>query len=111
MPTGSSEPASYSGIRSRWLVRTHAGRPDSPGRMFGRPPARLLTPVRSPKSPKPECASEPPSGLADSVGLHFGVVAEKGDLGAIGVPAGNESLALLVRPQATITGATTADAT
>src|SRR5260370_372625 len=64
--------------------------------MFGPPPARLLRPSRSLGSPKPECASEPPSGLAAAVGLQLGAGVEIGVGVAIGVPAGGGRLALLV---------------
>src|ERR1700694_3676629 len=96
MPTRCTAPARYSGIRNSWPVPTLACRPDSPGRMFGPPPARLLTPLRSPKSPKLECALEPPSGLAGTIRLQLGIGVEIGIGVAIGVPAGGRRLALLV---------------
>src|ERR1700730_3828068 len=96
MPTRCTAPARYSGIRNSWPAPTHAGRPDSPGRMFAPPRARLLTPLRSPKSPKLECALEPPSGLSAPIGLQFGVGAEIGIGVAPGVPPGGRRLALLV---------------
>src|SRR5882757_7744929 len=96
MPTRCTAPARYSGIRNSWPVPTLAGRPDSPGRMFGPPPARLLTPLRSPKSPKLERALESPSGLAGTIGLQLGIGVEIGIGVAIGVPAGGRRLALLV---------------
>src|SRR6202022_2785485 len=59
-------------------------------------PARRLRPSRSPKSPEPECASEPPSGFLAAIRLQLGVGAEIGVGVAIGVPAGGRRLALLV---------------
>src|SRR3954469_4040996 len=102
MPTRCTAPARYTGIRNNWPVPTHAGRPDSPGRMFAPPPAQLLTPLRSPKSSKRECALEPPSGLSAAIGLRSGVGAEIGIGVAISVPAGGRRLALLVARKAAI---------
>src|ERR1019366_3003688 len=75
---------------------TRAGRPDSPGRMFGPPPARLPQLLRSLKSPKPECALEPPAGLAAALRLQLGVGVVIGVNVASGVPAGSRRLALLI---------------
>jgi len=78
MPTRCTEAAMCSGIRNSCpLARTRAGKPDSPDRTSGRPPA-LLRPSRSPKSQRPECALEPPWGLAAAIGLQFRVDAEIG---------------------------------
>ena len=64
MPTRCTEAATCSGIRNSWPPGCrHAGKPDKPDRTSGRPPA-LLRPSRSPKSPRPECASVSPWGLA-----------------------------------------------
>ena len=64
MPTRCTEAATYSGIRNSWPPGCrHAGKPDKPDRTSGRPPA-LLRPSRSPKSPRPECASVSPWRLA-----------------------------------------------
>src|SRR5258705_518329 len=95
MPTRCTEPSTYSGIRNSWPVPTRAGTPDSPGRMFGPPPARPSRPPRPP-SPKPDCASVPPSGLAAAIGLQFRLGSEIGIFRAIGVAAGRARLALLV---------------
>jgi len=64
MPTRCTEAVTCSGIRNSWPPGCrHAGKPDKPDRTSGRPPA-LLRPSRSPKSPRPECASVSPWGLA-----------------------------------------------
>jgi hypothetical protein len=65
MPTRCTEAATCSGIRNSWppgCIR--AGKPDKPDRTSG---PELVLPSklsRSSKSPKPECASQPPSGQA-----------------------------------------------
>src|SRR6266436_7867591 len=61
MPTHCIEAAKCSGIRNNWPVPTRVGKPDKPDRTSG-PPRALLRRSRSPKSPRPECASEPPWG-------------------------------------------------
>src|ERR1700676_5353286 len=96
MPTRCTEAATCSGIRNSWPPGcTHAGIPDKPDRRSGPPPV-LLRPSRSPKSPRPECASEPPWGLAAAIGLQFRVDAEIGIGAAIGIAAGGRRLALLI---------------
>ena len=61
MPMRCTEAARCSGIRNRWQGRTHTGKPDNPDRTSGPEPVPPSKPSRSSKSPKPECASEPPS--------------------------------------------------
>jgi hypothetical protein len=63
MPTRCTEAATCSGIRNSWSGRTRAGKPDKPDHTSG-PPLALLRSSRSSKSPRPECASEPPWGYA-----------------------------------------------
>ena len=63
MPTHCTEAATCSGIRNSWSGRTNAGKPDSPDRTSGRPPAQLR-PSRLPKSPRTECA------IRASFGIH-----------------------------------------
>jgi hypothetical protein len=61
MPTGRTAPARYSRMRwSRHLCRRSAGRQDSWDHMSGLEPAPPSKPLRSSKSPKPECAIETP---------------------------------------------------
>src|ERR1700758_5322258 len=60
MPTARTGAATCNCTRNcslHWSTR--AGKPDKPDRTSGPPPA-LLRPSRSPKSPRPEYASEPP---------------------------------------------------
>src|SRR6267378_8254949 len=105
MPTRCTEPATYSGIRNSWPVPTRAGTPDSPGRRFGPPPARPSRPSRPPTSPKPDCASVPPSGLAAAIRLQFRLGSEIWIFRAIGVAAGRARLALLVAGKTAIAAA------
>src|ERR1700682_1529924 len=79
MPTRCTEAATCSGIRKSG---TTAGKPGKPDRTSGPPPA-LLIPSRSSKSPRPECASEPPWGLAAAIGLQFRFGVQIGILRAI----------------------------
>src|SRR5713226_156259 len=105
MPTRCTEAATCSGIRNSWPPgRTRAGKPDSSDRTSG-PPLALLRPFRSPKSPRPECASEPPSGLAATVRLQFSIGVEIGVSGAIGAPAGGGRLTLLVAGKTAVAAA------
>src|ERR1700731_2482305 len=101
MPTRCTEAATCSGIRNSGGP---AGKPDKPDRTSGPPPA-LLRPSRSPKSPRPECASEPPWGLAAAIGLRFRFGVKIGILRAIGVPAGGGRLALLIARKTAIAAA------
>src|ERR1700737_610549 len=87
MPRRCTAPARYSGIRNSWPVPTHAGRPDSSDHTSEPAPARLPRPSQSPESRKPECASEPPSGLAGTTRLQLVIGAEIGVGIAIGGPA------------------------
>src|SRR5213592_168992 len=105
MPTRCIEPATYSGTRNNWPVPTHAGKPDSPERRFGPPLARPSRSSRPPKSPKPDCASVPPSGLAVVIRLQFRLGCEIGIFRAIGVSAGSAGLALLVAGKTAIAAA------
>src|SRR6267378_1525868 len=105
MPTRCTEPATYSGIRNSWPVPTRAGTPDSPGRRFGPPPARPSRSSRPPTSPKPDCASVPPSGLAAAIRLQFRLGSEIGIFRAIGVAARRARLALLVARKTAIAAA------
>src|SRR5260370_1643608 len=72
MPTERTASARYNRIRcSPRLCRKSAGRPGSPDYASGLEPAPPPKPSRSSKSPKPECASGPPSGVgaAQQTGL------------------------------------------
>src|SRR5258706_1446354 len=105
MPRRRTGPARYSGIRNRWPVRTRAGKPDSPGRRSGPPPVRLLTPSRSPGSPKPHYASVPPWRLPAASRLQFRFGVKVGIFRASGVPAGGRRLALLEAGKAAVAAA------
>src|SRR5450755_4714212 len=82
-------------------VRTCADKPGKPDRTSGPPPA-LLRPSRSPKSPRPEYASETPSGLTaqherietDSLAFCRPPASEKWD--ARGITTGEGSMSELV---------------
>ena len=65
MPTRCTEAGTCSGIRNSCPPgRTHAGKPDKTDRTSGPEQAPPSKPSRSSKLPKPECATEPPSGYA-----------------------------------------------
>src|SRR5258708_36452886 len=65
MPTRCTEAATYSGIgNSRPPGRTHADKPDKPDRTSAPEQAPPSKPSQLSTSPKPECASEPPSRYA-----------------------------------------------
>src|SRR4030088_1320556 len=101
-----TEPATYSGIRNRWPVRRRAGKPDNWDHRSGHGLPRPSKQFRPPKSPRLECASEFPPGLADSTRPKFGAGAVIGIDGAGGVPAGGRRQALLVARKAAVAGAT-----
>src|SRR5205807_5765333 len=103
-PTCCVEAGRYRCIRNSCPCHRHAGKGGSWDRRSVPAPVPLPRRLRLPKSPKPECASESPSGLAAAIGLHFRPGVEIGIRSAACIAPGGGCLTLRQRRKTAIAG-------